>query len=80
MEKVNSFTAIKCLAFSPLNDILKALVNSFSLPAGKSCSSCQGQLEHDLPGNEKPPTKDQACWYLNERYFYEEFEYGNLII
>ena len=35
------------------------------------------QLEHDLPGNEKLLTTDQTCWYLNERSFYEKFEYGN---
>ena len=28
---------------------------------------------------EKPLPTDQACWYLNERSFYEEFQYGNLI-
>ena len=46
--------------------VLKALVSGFSLP-GKSCTSWQ--LENNLPGNEKPLTADQACWYLNERFF-----------
>ena len=33
-----------------------------------------------LPGNEKPLTADPACWYLNERSCYEEFEHGILTV
>ena len=33
-----------------------------------------------LPGNRKPLTTHQACWYLNKRPSYEGFEYGNLIL
>ena len=39
-----------------------------------------GQLEHELPGNEKPLTTYQACWYLSEMSCYDKFEYGNLLI
>ena len=38
-------------------------------------ASCIEQLEHDMPGNKKPRTPGLACWYLNERSCYEEFEY-----
>ena len=38
------------------------------------------QCKTSLSCNEKPLTTDQACWYLNERYFYEKFEYGNLML
>ena len=38
-----------------------------------------GKLEDDLPGNEKPLTEHHACWYLNERSYCEEIDYGNLI-
>ena len=33
-----------------------------------------------LPGNEKPLTADQACWHLDERFRYEESEYGNIML
>ena len=36
----------------------KALVSGLALPG----RSCQRQPEHDLPGNEKPLTTDQAFW------------------
>ena len=52
--------------------VLKALVSGFSLP-GKSYFRA-------AKGNEKPLTTEQACWYLNERSFYEEIKYGNHIL
>ena len=55
--------------------VLKALVNGFSLP-DKSCSSCFSPVAW-LVRQWKP---DQACWYLNERHFLEEFYYGNILI
>ena len=36
--------------------------------------------DFSLPGDEKPLPTDQACLYLNEMSFHEEFEYGNLIL
>ena len=49
--------------------VLKAFVSGFSLPS-KSCPARQ----------QKTLATDQACWYLNDRSFYEEFGYGNLIL
>ena len=44
----------------------KALVNVFSHCLASHAPAAK-ELEHDLPGNVKPLTTYQACWYLNEK-------------
>ena len=85
-------TIILLLSLNKFHDIYQILLLKiccwwifFCSLSSKLCSRYQRQIEHDLPGNEKPLTIQyilyQSCWYLIEtKTLYEEFEYGNLIV